>query len=304
MADLKTKELTGVPGMNRNLDYLAGGELPDYKSADIPIRDIPLSEIEERDINEFAQLDTKLLEVSIEYGRLIHPIAVVKREGDSKYKIISGHRRFKAYQNLNKEYPGEYAYIPATAYEITSNPVLLEEGGRYISSDQEEQMYKDANLQSRQLSYAEILNHIDYLIDNIEPKVDSLREKMYRRMNKNIVRNTKGETPWIISDILTEEMKLKGWSKENVRRYIVIKKEAPELINKIKNRELSIYKAYQMLHGDKNEETYKVSKKQLKLASDKFAELKEDILVRGRVLTNQEREDIKKLQKDLFDILG
>ena len=128
-------------------------------SPDVPVRLIPIEHIHPREINDFELSNIPTLAESIEQFGLIDPISVIHRIGDGEdYTIVAGHRRYTAFKLLHTQHPEEerFTRIPACVYELTDDESLLQRGLPYIDASTEEELYRDSNLQSRQLSYTEV----------------------------------------------------------------------------------------------------------------------------------------------------
>ena len=90
----------------------------------VPARRIPLEQITEREINDFELVNIPQLAESIEQYGLIDPISVIHRSGEGTvYTIVSGHRRFKAYQMLNNSNPHD-ARLEDDEYYKRLNTIL------------------------------------------------------------------------------------------------------------------------------------------------------------------------------------
>lgn len=229
---------------------------------------IPLDQIVERQVNDFSQPDIEQLKNSIrEYG-LIHPITVVLGAVPGKYVITSGHRRYKAFQALHQEYPEDKIYekIAATVYVLTDDEEITRKNPHFISHTQEEGIYRDANLETRQLTEQDVLHHIDWLIKKIEGQEAKKEAIAYLEEQKGKVyrHSKKVNKPKFISDILTKELHLKGWGKTTVYYYLYIRDNAPNsLLKAVRDGQVSIKAAYQQLIPSNN---HTVSKENIDLA--------------------------------------
>ena len=284
--------------------FMQAEKLDSTRASDLEEVRIPLENIEARGVNEFQMLDVDGLKESIKNYGLIHAIAVVHHEGEDRYVISSGHRRFMAYKSLHEEYPDEKLYqtIPATIYTVTEDPELLASSEDYITPEEEEAMYRDANFQSRQITDKDILKNIDYLVDTISKRgnrqaaIDKMIEDGKRQYRGTVVNDAT-----FISHVLTNDMKYRGWGEEKVRRYLYLRENAPEeVLEKVKNGELTIRKAYDDVRGIEKEPVYKPSTSDI---TKQVKKLKRDIK-KGRKLTNQEVLEIKDIYDSLGDILN
>lgn len=73
---------------------------------------IPIDKIEPSAMNKYSVADVAELKASIEYSGLQQNLLVRQRDGADTYEIISGHRRFKALQELNAAGNEEFTRIP------------------------------------------------------------------------------------------------------------------------------------------------------------------------------------------------
>ena len=159
------------------------------------IQQIALDDITPRTINKYRQSRIEELAKSIENtgGRLIHPIVLVrgkdlpsghevreelKSRGESvddlKYIIVSGERRFKAYQLLRSRNPGKVG--KGGPYDtITANILTRTE------AQNEKSFYLDANNQARHLSPAEAVWFIKDALSEI--KTDGDKRNALIKMN-------------------------------------------------------------------------------------------------------------------------
>ena len=182
---------------------------------------IELNKIKKRAINDFNLTCLDSLKESIKISQLVHPIAV-KDNLDGTYTIISGHRRFEAYNELYAETGDDtYSRIPATVYEVVSkNDVRLGTDRKYITNAQEEHMYKSANLENRQLSKDELVKHISYFYDQINNN-DEYKNKILERRKKTSKYNTKTiDVPRLVAAVITEDL---GFNIGSTYIYQVVK---------------------------------------------------------------------------------
>lgn len=206
--------------------------------SEYPVQKIAIDSIEERKKgNQFNVSETGIdsLAESIKNVGLIDPIQVVS-EYDSElkreqYYVIAGHRRLKAFKLLHSNDPDNEAYckIPAVVYIITDDK---EQQGQiiedyiYISSETEERIYLDSNLESRQLSYNEVALQIEYIIDKIESEVD-FRKKLNETRRANVKDGTTYEVKQF--DLTNEIIRIlssynyTGWSKNVIRNYLWVR---------------------------------------------------------------------------------
>ena len=89
------------------------------------LRMIPVEDIYENEKNFYSVDDVKELADSIAVHGLLDPIVVTYNEPAGMYQLISGHRRFKAWNELWAKTPKKYAEIPAIVRTFSS-PAMAE----------------------------------------------------------------------------------------------------------------------------------------------------------------------------------
>lgn len=255
---------------------------------------IPLYKIRERQdeqgrpMNEFHHVRTDTLEQSIETNGLMTPLILLKlSKADQygrEYQIISGHRRFEAYNNIlnrwkkrlnepqyNKSFVTEqitkYSEIPAKIFAIADDAAPRDANVQYITSAQEHLIYLESNFEARGLTFKDSLLYIDELRDKLkddEELKEYVQNKTYeKRLAKNpnaknwsqAIASTDGlGEDTFLSYILTEEMQISGWSRPSVTRYLKIcdfpdQEKSKKYKQLIKDGTYSISKAYQEITG-------------------------------------------------------
>lgn len=262
----------------------------------VPVREIPLTQIKERDVNAFELTNIPQLAESISQYGLIDPISVIHKSGTGdEYIIVSGHRRFKAYQTLNEADPENRAYqvIPCCVYELTDNPEELEQGLPYIDSKQEEEMYLDANLQSRQLKYGEVARNVRHIIDRFEDEDYFLRINSYANTSERYSIGRGSKVNMVIN--LLSSYSYKGWQRETVRRYLklyeaVKEGEIPEsVLDSIEKEEYTVKVAYDKYIATKTNNHKTIVGKDI-LGIKRYII---DIEKQDGFLTTQDRNEIK-----------
>lgn len=230
---------------------------------------IPLNRIDERVVNNFDSISIETLKYSIRRIGLLSPISI--RIKGNRYTVIAGHRRLAAYKEiledidseieseknvdkleLLKEERKKFERIPANVYEVVVNDSeLLGTSPSYITQTQEEEMYEASNLENRQISENQLLDHMDYFYKLITTN-EEYRMKMLDKRNENAKRNaTKLDIPSTISNILTKELNFKI-SAETVRRYVKIieYKKKYEEYGKIVDKRLKNHEKIKPVYND------------------------------------------------------
>ena len=194
------------PGDVSNLDRLADGE---------KIVQIPISEISENEMNFYDTSDVGELENSIALNGLLEPIIVFSHTEDDgkKYRIISGHRRFKAFSALAADDPEKYKAISAIVREPPKNKTV------------EELMLIEANRATRVLSSADTMRQAErYKALLVELKEQGI------------------EIPGRLRDVVAEAMQI---SASRLARLEVIRKGlCPELMTDFEAGRLNESSAY------------------------------------------------------------
>lgn len=319
MPTVKFQALNKRPPENRKnpedaAAIFSGGERPVTVLPKIPDIEILLTSIKEREENTFQMTNVESLADSIaDYG-LIEPITVWQKEDDNSgvYTISAGHRRFKAYQYLHEKYPEDprYKTIAARAYIVTSNPDLLTKGERYISEETEKGMYLDSNFQSRQISYNDTLQYVDYLIERIEKNsADQIKALELQEANRDsIQRHSKRVNRSEFIAQMIADQHYDQWSAALCRKYLLLRdrskadEKAEELVKKIHLPEgdpqrLSISVAYtSYTAGNKKSVTT------IKSLIKRFDDIEYEV-ANGRQLTPYERKSLSQLQEKLEQLL-
>lgn len=201
-------------------------EVPETPKKNYPLSLIEIKRIRSRgEGNEFSQDNIAGLKESIRECGLIDPIQVLETEEDGyrDYCIIAGHRRFTAYSWLYEETKDEsYQTIPAIVYQLTENKALdltMDADCKkvFITKETEEKIYADSNLQSRQLTYAEVACRVVKEIQKLED--DEYRARVAGNNHK--VDFSKIDRGKQISLILGD-YHYDGWGTRTVQRFIDI----------------------------------------------------------------------------------
>ena len=319
MPTVKFQALNKRPAENRKnpgeaAAVFSGGSRPVAMLPKIPEVEILLAAIKERDENTFQMTNVESLADSIyDYG-LIEPITVWQKEGDHSglYTISAGHRRFKAFQYLHEKHPNDQRFktIAARAYIVTSNPELLAKGEKYISEETEKGMYLDSNFQSRQISYNDTLQYVDYLIERIEKNsADQIKALELQEANReSIQRHSKKINKSEFIAQMIADQNYDQWSAARCRKYLLLRDraqaddKAEELIRRIHLPEnnperLTISTAYQS-YTAANKTTVTTVKSVVKKIDDIAYELEN-----GRQLTPYERKALGQAQEKISKML-
>lgn len=242
-------------GLNTGLRRKSGSDatntlLNDYSipmdKQPLPIEEIELSKIEKRPINRYHPIENLELDESIRQYGLINPIAVCHREGEDKYVISAGERRYDAICRLNKRYPDNprFQKVECKVYILTDDTVLLEQGFPYITKEQEEGIYRDSNNLARQLSEKDIASQIRYIVKRFDDPVYVNRLKETAEL-AGIKTYSNPDKAVLISSV----MKTQGlWSNEKIRQYLIVyNTNNEELLDGIEEGTISVNAAYKQI---------------------------------------------------------
>lgn len=268
--------------------------------AEAKIYELPVDEIDEREINEFEDITLTTLKDSIVNTGIQHNIVV--RKNKDRYYVISGNRRLRAMKQLHEEYPLDLRFksIPAKICQIIGDgePNL---NYAQITKEQEEIIYRDTNFENRQLSIETAIKHIDYLVDKIEnsPEFFELAFKKDKASKKTSANYNEKEIDkaFVISKILTEDLGFKGWSKTSVWRLLKIREKDPSKLTLIANGQDSIKSVFSKLYPSpkKQKEKYLGSPQIIKQLENINQNVNDDSVIYAK-------GDIDKIKKLLDDI--
>lgn len=221
--------------------------------ASLNIKPLDINKIRTRRKNNFSQENIESLAYSIEKYGLINPISVVHDKKKDTYTIVSGHRRYLALRQLHKQYPSEkdYEFVDCSVYELTDDKKKLKQGLPYISKEQEEGIYRDSNLETRQLTYSEVASEIRHIVERFEDPdyLDKLRKKAAKKGVKTKA-NTYFDKAKLTLDVLSTQ-NYSGWKKETIREYIKIwEAEREDLLEAIENGTMKVSAAYKLIIDD------------------------------------------------------
>ena len=257
------------------------------------VQSIPYEKLREREINEFSdEADINSLALSIRQCGLINPLSVVHHPDEDIYVISAGHRRYKAIGILRNEYPHDdrYKNVDCAVYEVTEDSFKLKQGLPYITKEQEESIYRDSNLESRQLSYEDVARQIRYIVKRFEDP--DYMNKIRDNLASQGIRTYESHTDKIklITNVLSTQ-KYSGWSRETIRQYLqIMDAHREDLLDKIEQGELRVNAAYKLLVAEANKSRRRKTTKitALRNAVNQFtAEAK------TRVYSDKEIEEIK-----------
>mgnify|MGYP004571088025 FL=1 len=225
MKNSKNVQANSAYGSSIIPEFNPGKAIDDMIASD-NIQKINLSKIKQRNINDFAVISNQTLKKSILKIGLINPIIVRKSDND-KYVIISGHRRFNAFKDIvadakiekaSLEKAGKsalnaekiitkYSELPCIVFTmVDSDSELLGTNPKYITAEQEEEMYKAANLENRQISRGDLTTHIMYFYNMIKEDTN-YKQQLLAENNKGAKRNaTKLNIPKTLSTIITKDL--------------------------------------------------------------------------------------------------
>ena len=119
----------------------------DHSAESTKVLDLPIGDVSANPLNFYDVSNVDELVNSISLNGLLEPVIVKPKDGGG-YELISGHRRFKAFQQLHEEDAEKWAAIPAIVREPKNEIV-------------EELMLIEANRATRVLSSADTLKQAE-----------------------------------------------------------------------------------------------------------------------------------------------
>ena len=189
------------------------------------IVDIPLDKILLRSANAYPITDISGLMESIRNNGLLQPI-IVSHESDNNYRLIAGERRYTAVKRLRDEYTAAGDDIKANLFSTISAFVVDS-----LSESQEEQIYRDTNDYSRQLSTFQRIVLLEPW--KIDMSTNYWKEEFVRRVYGEtkviswkagfiMVRGTKRERSKLVQAMLLEKNPDLEVSEKTVRNYLAL----------------------------------------------------------------------------------
>lgn len=169
-------------------------------------------DIHTNDFNFYSVDDVSQLKDSIEMQGLLQPL-IVKRDGDDKYVLISGHRRFKAIQLLRAEGNKKYDTVPC----------------RVVNMDERESELAliNANATTRELTDYEKMRQVVLTKEILTEMIDS------------------GKISGRIRDLVAKQL---NFSATSVQRYDYISKNAtPDTLERLKNQKIPVTVAEELV---------------------------------------------------------
>ena len=204
--------------MAKRLDVgaLLGNSVSNLNTPAMQIVEIPLDKLLDNEGNFFKVEDVQELADDIEMRGLENPLTVCEAE-NGYYRIVAGHRRRKALEQIGK----------------TSAPCFVK---AYADADSEEVALIQSNLTARELTYYEKMLAVVRL------------EEALRRMKENGV-----ELPGRLRDHLAEKS---GESASAVHRMTYIYKNlSPELLEGLRQEKINESIAYELANSPKTVQT-------------------------------------------------
>ena len=186
-------------------------------------RHIPLVDIDPNDKNFFEVDDVQDLMESIEVHGVLQPLVVVQH--GQGYRLLAGHRRLKALQQLHEAYKMDKRW--ATAPCVVLPP---------MSDAMEQMVLIQTNTTARQLSYAE----------KMEAAI-RLKKILVRLKSEGV------KLPGRLRDIQAEQLEI---SRAELARMEVIQKNLiPPFMDKLKSNKINAAAAYELARLDADEQT-------------------------------------------------
>lgn len=223
----KIKKANAVFGGAVDITTLLPNEIIQKNIEAHNITKVKIDLIKPRNINDFENISNETLKVSIQSIGLLNPI-LVRTSDNGKYIIISGHRRFSAIKEIvadlkikkaELEKAGKitqetdkkiasFEEVPTIVFTVVEdNSELLGSDPKYITKQMEEEMYKAANLEARQISKNAIVKNIEYFYNLIQNNPD-YKEHLLNQRNENAKRKaTKLNMSDELAKLITKDLK-------------------------------------------------------------------------------------------------
>lgn len=234
------------------------------EASKLSVKSIPYEKLRKRDVNDFSEeADINSLAESIRLYGLINPLSVVWHPDEDIYVISAGHRRYKAIGILRERYPNDSRFekVDCAVYEVTEDNFKLKQGLPYISKEQEEGIYRDSNLENRQLSYQDVATQIRYIVGRFEDPdyIKNIRDELKEQGIGTYGSNT-DKVKLIINVLSTQNYS--GWSRETIRQYLqVMDSGRNDLLDKIESGELKVKAAYKLCNEEQHRKRYRKTTK-------------------------------------------
>lgn len=276
-------------GSSTTTTLLSGVDFEMDKVA-LPIENIELSKIHKRPINRYHMIDNIELDESIRLYGLINPIAVFHRIGEDTYTISAGERRFDAVSRLHERYPENprFQKIECKVYIITEDTTLLEQGFPYITTEQEEGIYRDSNNLSRQLSEKDIASQVRYIVQRFDDPTYVKKLKDTAELAGFKTYSNPDKTVLISSVMQTQGL----WKKEKLRQYLIVyNSHNDKLLDAIESGEISVYAAYKQVVDVQNRKRKRKTNK----IQHMFKTI-DDLVIESKV-QSYSKNDIEKLKE-------
>ena len=144
------------------------------------------------------------------------------------------------------------------------------------------------------LNQKSVLDYLDQILEKFEND-RAYREKTLKQMvPERKYRNTKKDQDYkVISRILKDEMGLQGVGQTTIWRLLRIRKESPELYEKIRENRISIRHAYEKLSGEGKGEQAKGKPQKESKEKNPF------LFTRGSLDFTKMKNELKAMNKEL-----
>lgn len=283
-----------------------------YGNSDRPVNEVPemqteairLDLIKEREENFFSEVpDDQLIESIRQYG-VINPLAVTMKEGDKTYTISAGHRRFAAMKKLHEEDPENplYTTIDCRVYVITDDPEKLKLRREYITKEQEEAIYEESNLLTRQLTERDGARNMRYICSKFSDKeyVQNIARQAEKRGEKISIDRV---NTWKLAETVLASMNIQGWKKTKIKYYIAVYNAGrQDLLDQIENGTLSVKSAYETIN-EKRKNERNAGRKSNKIAPFRRASKEFFLEAEKREYSAAEVNELKKIYESLGKII-
>ncbi len=228
---------------------------------------IPINKIQPSEMNKYSVDDVQELKLSIELTGLQQNLLVRQRDGADKYEIISGHRRFKALQELNAAGNENFSLVPCKIIKS-------------LDDIQAELQLIFANSTSRRLTDYEIT----YQAGRLKDLLTELKNGGFKFT---------GRTREVVAELLHVSPSQIG-RMESINNNLL-----PELKDEFKQENINITTAYELskLEGEQQEQALNEHKNGVTLTPDKVKQRKEKPNVTKPLKTKHELSEPRKSEQ-------
>lgn len=282
----------------------AGAELRKIETQEIfNYQVIPYDKIKPNEINDYPINEINKLKDSIKRYGLIDPLGIIpiQEDGEIKYKLLAGERRYTAIGRLLEEGDTTFkAGVPARVFEDNMNDIdqeiVLRESNELARDHDPERKRK--NIQRLSELY-EIRNEMQGIKSNVTKDIAeatglNVRQvQRYNAVNKGLSERLKKA---LDNGKLTLEnaANISNWDEET-------QEEIADLLekqSKISKEEYLYFKAESERKAKEYEERYKEAEENKKIVEQQLSKSKEEIELLEQLLKEKEEEENRKNEEN------